>query len=63
MKYPKLIESCKTAIEKNRCGGCQSLEDYEFKGNPNCIFSKTPTAQKSIERIYKNLGVDKNARK
>jgi len=26
MKYTELIESCKKAIEKGYCGGCQALE-------------------------------------
>ena len=40
MKYQELIESCKKAIESGRCLGCQALEDYNFKGNPNCKYSK-----------------------
>lgn len=63
MKYPELKEPCKSAIEKNRCGGCQALEDPEFVGNPNCRFGKAPTAKESINKIFKNLGVDTNARK
>ena len=57
MKYPELIESCKTAIEKGRCLGCSALENYKFKGNPNCSYSKTFTAQESIAIIHKNLGM------
>ncbi len=52
-----LIESCRKAIESGRCLGCQALEDKNFTGNPNCRFGKTPTAQKSIALIHKNLGI------
>lgn len=62
MKYTELTESCKKAIEKGYCGGCQGLEDSNYKGNPNCPY-KTPSAQESIKQIYKNLGVDKNAKR
>ena len=55
MKYPELIESCKKAIENGNCGGCQVLEDYNFRGNPNCKFSRTPSAQESINQIKLNL--------
>lgn len=58
----ELIESCKKAIESERCLGCQALENTNFVGNRNCIYSKIPTAEESINRIYKNLGVDKNAK-
>ena len=56
MKYPELIESCRKAIESGRCLGCQALEDYNFRGNPNCKYSKTPSAEESIEQIKLNLG-------
>ena len=58
----ELIDSCKKAIESGRCLGCQALEDKNFRGNPNCEYSKIPTVQESINQIFKNLGVDKNAR-
>ena len=57
MKYPLLIESCKRAIESGRCLGCQALEDINFKGNNDCIYNKTPSAEKSIEKIKINLGI------
>ncbi len=57
-----LIESCRKAIESGRCLGCQALEDKNFTGNPNCRFGKTPTAQESINKIFKYLGVDKNVK-
>ena len=58
----QLIESCRKAIEEQKCLGCQNLENENFVGNRNCIYSKTRTAEESINRIYKNLGVDKIAR-
>lgn len=54
MKYTELIESCKKAIEKNYCGGCQALEQEGFRGNPNCPY-KTSSAQESIAQIKLNL--------
>ena len=56
MKYQELIESCKKAIESGRCLGCQALEDYNFRGNPNCKYNKTPSAEESIKKIKLNLG-------
>lgn len=55
MKYTELIESCQKAIESGRCLGCTALEQFSFKGNPNCKYSKTPTAQESIKQIKLNL--------
>ena len=40
MKYSELIESCKKAIAEGRCLGCVALENINFKGNPNCEYSK-----------------------
>lgn len=54
MEYTELIESCKKAIEKNYCGGCTALEDYNFKGNANCPY-RIPSAQESIKQIKLNL--------
>lgn len=51
MSYPQLIEKCAKAIAENRCVGCQTLEDTNFVGNPNCIYSKIPTSQESIKQI------------
>ena len=62
MKYTELIESCKKAIEKGYCGGCQGIEQEEYRGDPNCPY-KIPSAQESIKSIYKNLGVDKNGKR
>ena len=56
MKYQELIESCRKAIESGRCLGCQALEDYNFRGNSNCKYSKLPSAEESIEQIKLNLG-------
>lgn len=53
----ELISSCKKAIETKRCLGCTALEDSNFTGNPNCIYSKTPTAEESIKQIKINLGM------
>lgn len=52
-----LIESCRKAIEEGRCLGCTALEDKNFKGNINCEYSKKPTAQESIEKIHRILGI------
>ena len=52
----ELIESCKRAIAESRCLGCVGLEDKNYLGNPNCKYSKTPTAQESIDEIKVILG-------
>lgn len=31
MKYTELIESCKKAIGKGYCGGCQALEQEDYR--------------------------------
>lgn len=36
MKYPPLIEPCKSAIAEGRCAGCQALEEIGFVGNLEC---------------------------
>ena len=59
MKYPELIKECKKTIESGRCLGCTALEDINFRGNLNCEFNKIPSAQQSIEQIFKNLGVER----
>lgn len=56
MKYPELIPSCKKAIDNSWCTGCVALEMPEFRGNPNCKYSKPPSAKESIEQIKLNLG-------
>ena len=53
----ELIESCRKAIEENRCLGCTALENPYFVGNKDCRYSKTHTAQESIEQIKENLGI------
>lgn len=53
----QLIESCRKAIEENRCLGCQALENENFIGNKDCEYSKTRTAEESIKQIYINLGI------
>lgn len=41
MKYPELIEPCKSAIKEGRCTGCQALEEADFIGNKDCkIYEK-----------------------
>ena len=57
MKYPELIESCKKAIAEGRCLGCVALADINFRGNPNCEFSRIPNAEESILKIKNILGV------
>ena len=57
MKYSDLTENCKTALNRGRCLGCTALENKDFKGNPNCMYSKIPTAQESINAIHKILGM------
>lgn len=54
----ELIESCKRAIDEGRCLGCVGLEDKNYPGNPNCKYSKTPTAQESIDKIKSSLGIN-----
>lgn len=49
MIYPELIESCKRAIQENRCLGCTGLEYPEYKGNPNCEYSKEITIKNNIK--------------
>lgn len=56
MKYTNLILSCRKAIEEGRCLGCQALENPDFIGNPNCIYSKIPSAAESIKQIHQNIG-------
>ena len=36
MKYPELIEPCKSAIKEERCLGCEALASPYFKGNKDC---------------------------
>jgi len=51
-----LIESCRKAISESWCTGCQALENPLFTGNPNCIYSKPPSAEESINKIKEILG-------
>ena len=48
MKYKELIPSCKKALENEWCLGCQALEEQNFVGRINCIYSKSPTVQQSL---------------
>lgn len=59
MKYKNLIPSCEKSIKSGRCLGCTALENPDFIGNANCEFNKIPSAQQTIEQIFKNLGVDR----
>lgn len=51
----ELIESCRKAIEKGECLGCQALENSNFEGNKNCIYGKASTVEESIKQIKINL--------
>lgn len=53
----ELIESCKKAIAENRCLGCQGLEDKNYRGNPNCKFSKEIYVQEKIDEIHNRLQI------
>lgn len=55
MEYKDLINKCKKAITEGRCLGCQALENPNFIGNPNCRYSKIPSAAESIKQIHENL--------
>ena len=57
MKYINLNEKCKRAIEPERCLGCQGLENPYYRGNPNCQYNRIPTAQESLNQIWRNLEV------
>lgn len=48
MKYTELIESCKKAIEKGYCGGCQGLEQEDYRRK-----SKLPIQDTFCTRKYK----------
>lgn len=54
----KLIENCKRAIDEGRCLGCVGLEDKNYPGNPNCQYSKIPTAKESIDKIKSSLRIN-----
>ena len=56
-KFEELKEPCKTLIEKGICLGCSALENPYFVGNKDCRYSKTHTAQESIEQIKENLEI------
>ena len=36
MKYPELIEPCKSAIKEERCLVCEALASPYFRGNKDC---------------------------
>lgn len=54
--YKPLEEPCKSAIVKGYCTGCNRLENLDFVGDPNCKYSKPPTAEDYIKQIRMNLG-------
>ena len=54
----ELTENCKRAIAENRCLGCTALEDNNFRGNPNCRYSKLPTAKDSLKIIKENIQLE-----
>ncbi len=62
MKYQQLIPSCEKAIKEGICTGCQALENPYYRGNPNCRYSKIPTAQEYINEIHKILGMGEQMR-
>ena len=51
MKYPELIEPCKS------CGGCMRLESTDFVCDKNCEYRVT--AEECIKEIKLDLGVEK----
>lgn len=53
--YKELKEPCKSAIEKQRCLGCNLLELEDFESNPDCKYIKF-TLRDSINQINKVLG-------
>lgn len=53
----ELIQSCKKALQEQRCLGCVRLENPNFTGDENCIHNQRPTVDDCIKQIYKNLGV------
>lgn len=57
MGYLELIPRCKKAIAEGKCLGCTGLQDPLYQGNPNCIYSKIPSAEESIKQIKLNLGM------
>ena len=62
MKYQQLIPSCEKAIREGICTGCQGLSEPSYRGNPDCIHSKEPTAQEYINEIHKILGMGEQMR-
>lgn len=46
-KYKDLQEPCKSMLSKEKCLGCNKLEDPEFTGDKNCAKEK--------EEWYTNL--------
>ena len=54
-RYPILVGKCPT------CGGCNLLEDVNFKGKQQCenyLLLINPKVQESIKQIHKVLGMD-----
>lgn len=38
--FKELKEPCKSLIAKNKCLGCNRLEDPNFTGDKNCKYAK-----------------------
>lgn len=57
MKYPELIEPCKSAISEGRCTGCNALELVWFRGRKDCEYAKIPTVEQSILKGKQILGI------
>lgn len=53
IKYPELIDPCKSAISEGRCTGCQALELPFFKGNKNCKLYDKKTMFSEQNKKYK----------
>lgn len=48
----EILESCRKAIEKNWCLGCNAIEP-PYNGIPNCKYSKPPTIKERIKNLKK----------
>lgn len=53
IKYPPLIEPCKSAIAEGRCAGCQALEEKYFRGNKECKMFDRKTMFQEKNKKYK----------
>lgn len=61
MKYQEIIDSCKIAIEKEWCLGCNRLELPNFVGKVDCEGATPPPpskkAQECIKKCKEILGI------